>query len=478
MSSERKPRTLLVKYFDDTNIRPLPARAERKLQLYPSLGLLYLASTLKSAGYPVEILEANALNLSKDEYLRRLRESKADIVGFSATTVGWPAVVQGARLAREALPESLIVVGGPHLSLYPEECLSFDIFDIGVYGDGEETLLEIARCVEEGRAPENIRGTIMRRDGKVVVNEARPWLENLDAVPYPAVELIPLDRYNCITVEKPFLTLVSSRGCPYKCGFCSQVFCGDSVRLRSPENVVGEIELYVKTHGVREVIMFDETFTVKKERVMEICRLIRQRNLRFRFNVRTRVDTIDEEMMRALKEAGCYGLHMGVESGSPRILKIMRKGITLEKVRESFALARRLGFITRGYFMLGYLDEDRETFKDTVRIARELNLDFASFSLTTPLPATHLFEEAVKRGLIGADYWREYTLAAEPVKEFPHLPSPHWDEETLRKMMLQAYTGFYLRPGYVLGRLGAVRSWRQLKDLAGGLQILLLMGEG
>jgi radical SAM superfamily enzyme YgiQ (UPF0313 family) len=397
-------------------------------------------------------------------------------VGFSATTIGWPAVVEGARIAREALPESLIAVGGPHLSLYPKECLSFKYFDIGVYGDGEETLLEIVRAVEEGKALEGLRGTVTRRGEEIVVNEPRPWIEDIDGVPYPAADLIPVERYNCLTVEKPFLTLVSSRGCPYKCGFCSQVFCGDRVRLRSCENVVGEMEMYVKQFGVKEIIMFDETFTLKKQRVLDICSLIREQRLKFRFNIRTRVDTIDVEMMEALKEAGCYGLHMGVESGSPRILKVMRKGITLDRVRETFALARKLGFITRGYFMIGYLDEDRESFRDTVRLSRELGLDFASFSITTPLPATHLFEEAVRRGLISESYWRDYTLMAEAVDEFPHLPSPHWSDEDLRKMMLQAYSSFYLRPGYVLGRLGSIRSWRQLRDMARGLQILLIMG--
>lgn len=470
-----KPITLLIKYYQNANIRPIPEEAEETLQVYPALGLGYLASYLRSHGYPVDILDVHALKISPDEMINRVRKSGADIVGITTTTIGWPGAVEASELVRKALPKALIIVGGPHLSVYPEESLSFDSIDMGVQGDGEETLLEIVQAIEQNKSIKNIPGTVVKDEGEVKVNRPRKWIKDLSSLPHPAVDLLPLDRYKCLTVDKPFFTMISTRGCPYKCGFCSQIYCGDRVRFRTPEDLVAEIENYVKNYGAREIVMFDETFTIHEERVLKICQLIKEKNLKFRWNIRTRVDTITEPMLKALKETGCYGLHMGIESGSPRILEIMKKGITLEQVRWAFKLARKYGFITRGYFMIGYLDEDPQTYRATVDLARELDLDWASFSITTPLPATHLFEESVRRNYIDPDYWKKYTLLQTDGKDFPHVPSEHWDEQELQKMMRDAYYSFYLRPSYAWRRLTSIRSWKQFIDLFRGLKIIFLM---
>ncbi|MCE1247524.1 MAG: B12-binding domain-containing radical SAM protein [Firmicutes bacterium] len=471
----KKPFTLLVKYHQNANIRPIPEEAEETLQVYPSLGIGYIASYLRKNGYPVDILDAHALKLSPDDYRQKVASTGADIVGITSTTVGWPGAVEAAKLAREALPNALIIAGGPHLSVYPEESLSFPFIDMAAIGDGEETMLEIVRKMEKGEPVDDIAGTAVKANGVFKMNQPRDYIKDLSMLPHPAVDMLPLDRYKCLTLEYPFFTMVSSRGCPYKCGFCSQVYCGDRVRFRTPEDVVSEIETYVKQYGAREIVMFDETFTLNENRVLKICSLIKEKKLKFRWNIRTRVDTITEAMMIALKETGCYGLHMGVESGDPDILEIMQKGITLEQVRWAFKTARKHNFITRGYFMIGYLDETPDTYKATVDIARELDLDWASFSITTPLPATPLFDESVRRGYIDPDFWKKYTLLQASKKDFPHVPSKHWDEKKLSDMMRDAYFKFYLRPGYALRRLTTIRSWKQFTDLFRGLKIIFLM---
>ncbi len=471
----KKPHTILIKYHQNANIRPIPEEAEETLQVYPALGIGYLASYLISKGFTADIVDAHALKLSPDEYKKRLSTSGAAIVGITSTTIGWPGAVEAAKLAREALPNALIIAGGPQLSVYPEESLSFPFIDMAVIGDGEETLLEIVQKLENDEPLDNIRGTAIKKDGKVKVNPPRPWIEDLSSLPHPAVDMLPLDRYKCLTVESPFFTMISTRGCPYKCGFCSQTYCGDRVRFRSPEDVVSEIENYVKNYGAREIIMFDETFTVNEKRVLQICDLIKEKKLKFRWNIRTRVDTITEPMMVALKETGCYGLHMGVEAGDPEILKVMRKGITLDQVRWAFKTARKLGFITRGYFMIGYLDETPETFKATVNIAKELDLDWASFSITTPLPATHLFDESVNRKFVDPDFWKKYTMLQVSKKDFPHVPSQYWDEKKLTEMMREAYYSFYIRPGFIWKRITGIKSWKHFTDLFQGLKIMLMM---
>jgi len=373
-------------------------------------------------------------------------------------------------------PDALVVAGGPQLSFYPQEFLSFASIDLGVQGDGEETLLELVRRLESGGGLDDLAGTVVKTSEGVKINPARPFIEDLDRLPFPAVDMLELNNYRALTVEHPFFTMVSSRGCPYHCGFCTQAHCGDRVRQRSAENLAQEIEEYLTKYAAREIIMFDETFTLNRRRVLEICRLIAERKLRFRWNIRTRVDTIDEEMLRALKAAGCYGLHMGIESGDAGILEIMEKGITLQRVREAFALARRLGFMTRGYFMIGYLGENRQTYRATVDLARELNMDWASFSITTPLPATPLYRAALEKGLIGEDYWKEYTLLKRNGHDYPHLVTSQTGEEELHRMLKQAYRSFYLRPRFIWQRLASLRSWWQARDLVQGLVVLAEVG--
>ncbi|HXE73415.1 MAG TPA: radical SAM protein, partial [Candidatus Nitrosotenuis sp.] len=389
-----KTKVLLVKYHD-TNIRPIPDDAERTLQVFPSLGIMYLASTLREAGFPVEILDVNAEFLNEDEFFVRVRDSKARVVGFTSMTAGWPSTVRGTEIAREALPEAFIVVGGPQLSIYPELCVSFPSIDAGVYGDGEETMLEIAQAIEGGSSLENIPGLVLKVDGGVKKNPERTWYRDIDRYPFPAVDLLNWKLYHALTVASPFYSMITTRGCPYKCKFCSQVYAGNTIRYRSPENVVDEIEIYVRKYGAREIVFFDETFTLKKSRIMRICELIKERKIKVRFDMRTRVDALDEEMIVALREAGAKRVHFGIESGSQTILDRMRKDITIEQIRTAVRLCKKHGYQTRGYFMIGYLGESPETFWETVNLARDLDLDWASFSITTPLPHTALFEEAL-----------------------------------------------------------------------------------
>ncbi len=468
-----KARTLLVKYNEDTNIRPIPDQAEKTLQVYPALGIMYIAAVLRQDGWPVQLLDAHVLDLYGAEFQRAVVDAKPDIIGFTSTTVGWPNVVEAARLAKEAVPKALIVVGGPQLQIYPRESLTFPWIDIAVTGDGEETILDIVRRFDGGDALDDILGTCVRVDGQIRLNPPRQWSRKLDDIPFPAIDLTPWDRYHALTVEKPFFNMITTRGCPYKCSYCSQVYAGDTIRYRSPENVVEEIELYVKKYGAREIIMFDETFTVKKTRVMKICELIRERKLKFGFDMRTRVDCVDGEMLEALKEAGCRRIHFGIESGSPRILEAMNKGITVDMIRDTVTMARKKGFSTRGFFMIGYLDEDMDTYRETLRFSQELPLDWASYSITTPLPHTGLYREAMQRGYVDGDYWKDYTLLKTGQDDFPHIVTEHWDEAALKKMLQGAYRGFYLRPSFVWRRISSIRSWNDVKDLVGGMKVML-----
>lgn len=472
-SVDKRFKVLLVKYHD-TNIRPIPDRAERTIQVLPSLGILYLAAMLRREGHEVEILDANAENLSLEAFSQRVKGSKAQLVGFTTMTAGWPSTVEGAGLVRRALPEAKIVVGGPQLSVHPELCLTFDVFDAGVIGNGEETLVELAAKMAGGEDWSKVPGTVVRRDGAVIVNPERTEFADINTYPFPAVDLIKRELYQAITVQSPFFTMVTSRGCPFSCRFCSQVYGGRLVtRFRSPENVVDEIDIYVNKYGAKEIVFFDETFTLRKERVMEVCRLLQERHLKVSFDLRTRVDSIDEEMFAALREVGARRVHLGVESGTMEIIKRMNKGITLEQAERAVNTAKKYGYETRGYFMIGYLGETPETYKETIRVAKRLNLDWASFSITTPLPATKLYEEARDLGLVSADYWQKYTLLQQERLDFPVLETEYWDEAELHRLLSRAYRAFYLRPRFVWNRLKGIRNLDSIRELLRGMQVLM-----
>jgi len=257
-----------------------------------------------------------------------VRDYDPDIVALTAKTLGWPAVIEIAQMVRAACPRALIVVGGPQMSIYPRESLTWECFDIAVVGDGEEAFLDICEHYESGSSMEDVPGTVVRlKDGDLKQNPSRPVPKDIDRYPMPAWDLISLDRYNCLTLLRPFATMVTTRGCPWHCGYCSQVY-SEKLRFRAPELVADEMEHLEKHYGVKEIVMFDETFTIGKKRMRTLSEEILRRNLKVKFNIRARVDTVDKETLTLLKRAGLRSIHMGVEAGTDRVLKIMNKQIT------------------------------------------------------------------------------------------------------------------------------------------------------
>ena len=356
MSRVKKTRILFLKHHEAADQQPLSRKAAEKLGIYPSLALGGLAAWLRENGFPVHLIDLHAENILPEEAEDRVRGYGPQIVALTAKTLGWPAVVALARMVRRWVPEALVVVGGPHLSIYPRESLTWDCFDLAVIGDGEDTFLDICERVEDGSGWTDVPGTAVRlADGEVVVNPPRPPVDDLDRYPFTAFDLMPMSRYHCLTVLKPFATMVTSRGCPWHCGYCSQVY-SERLRFRSPEAVVEEMAWLVSRWGVREIVMFDETFTIGKQRMERFAEEVLRRDLKVRFNIRARVDTVDHDVLAALKSAGLRSIHMGVEAGTDRMLKIMNKQTTRADCQRAFRTARKLGIETRGYFIIGYYD--------------------------------------------------------------------------------------------------------------------------
>lgn len=433
--------------------------------IYPPLGIAYVAASLRRQGHKVRILDAHALNLSVEAVARNVKNLGDDVVGVTSTSLNWLRCLRLLQAVKRQNQRLKVMVGGPHVALFGKLVAALPEVDAVVTGEGEFVTDAVLRRWAEGLEPQGVPGVVYRSvTGAIIDNGPATVVSDLDSLPFPAVDLLPLREYRALTIRKPFFTMLTSRGCPYSCGFCSQIYAGGSFRQRSPDNVVEEMAQYVEKYQARELILFDETFTIGEARVLKICELIRNRNLRFRWNIRARADTVTKTMAQELKAAGCYGIHIGVESGNRDLLVKMKKEITLEQVEHAFRVCREAGLETRGYFMLGYPGETRATMEETIALSLTLQLDWASYSITVPHPATAIFSEAVSLKLLEADYWEQYTRGAPP-GPLPYFTTPEYSKAELEGLARKAYLRFYGRPTKLLAMVGSARLLANVKEL-------------
>ncbi|MFH1531307.1 MAG: radical SAM protein [Pseudomonadota bacterium] len=433
--------------------------------LYPPLGLAYLAGSVRARGHEVVILDGDAPRRPAATLAGEV-PGDVDLIGFTSTTLGWPAVRSAAPLFRQRFPGVPLIVGGPQVTAFPEETLRHSVFDLGVIGDGERTLDGILGRLAGDEPLAGLPGTAWREAGDIRVDHEVPWCRDIDALPMPALDLLPLDRYTSVVMRRPYTAILASRGCPYRCGFCSQIYTGDTFRTHSPERVLAEMVRAEEVFGAREVVLFDETFGARRREALEICERLARRGLSLRWNARTRIDLLDGELLRAMRDAGCYFLHLGIESGTQRILDSMRKKTNLEQIERVVHEARSMGYQLHGYFMLGYPGETEEEMRRTMAFSRKLPLDWASFTITIPNPRTPLQELAEQKGLIDPDFWQRY-VAGETDGVIPYVAARDIGAATLEALKREAYLRFYLRPGSLWRQTGHLRrtgGWGRLVD--------------
>lgn len=423
------------------------------------LGLAYLASALESKGRKVILVDANGLGMDEEAIASVVREAQPALVGFTVMT----SMVQTARrladrIKRIAGPPP-IVFGGSHPTACPEESLKKWGADLCVRGEGEATIVELSGLDAQG--PEGwrtVRGLSFIEDGEIVHTPDRPLIEDLDTIPYPAYHMMPMKKYKTLhTGKKLFGTLMTSRGCPGRCMFCSRCVFGRRVRCRSISNVMGEIRLLVNEYGVEEISVLDDAFLEDRERIVELCDAIRGSglDLTWRLGNGARVDRVNEKVLAAMKAAGCYEVAFGVESGDDEVLRKIGKEITTDQVREAFRIAHKTEVDTIGFFMLGHPFDTVETMEKTIRFAIELKPTFAQFCMSTPLPGTALWSWVQRSGysLIGGDVTKLDFLGGTP-----HFETDAFTCDDALRMYRRAYRKFYLRPSFVWNRLRRIRS--------------------
>ncbi|MDD4953555.1 MAG: radical SAM protein [Candidatus Omnitrophica bacterium] len=438
----------------------IPLKIDEEIGAFPSLGLLYIATYLKKRmpSADVEVIDARIEKLDSARISGIVKLKNPDLVGITTLTFSLLDVIDTAKAIKAVNPRIKICLGGAHVSIFPKESLSLKEIDFVVAGEGEETFLELAEALTKKEGSfHRIKGLGFKdAQGGSVLNELRQLTQDLDALPVPDRRLINYRKCYSLLGKSEFMaTLQTTRGCPFRCIYCDQQ-SGKALRKRSVESVMREIqELYAL--GIRDIFFIDDLFTLDKKRVIELCQRIIDKKISIFFKISARVDTVDKEMLKALKAAGCYRIHYGVESGTQRIINRLQKGITLEQAKDAFSWTKEAGIDTFAYFMIGSPGETREDILNSIDFAIKLDADYAHFSICTPYPDTRLYNIAMDEGVVENDYWREF--ASSPGDDFA---TRFWTKELSsgELVSLQNYANkrFYLRPSFFVKELSRTRS--------------------
>ncbi len=451
----------------------IPEVVEEGKGVIPPLGILYVAAYLKkNTQHQIKILDLQLEDKNEDELREYLLEEKPDIIGITAITFMMIDTIKLIKLISKILPDVKIILGGPHVNIYPQETLEIPGVDFIVLGEGELPALDLINHINDKEKLKTIKGLVFKDNGQIINTGPRELLQDLDQLPHPARELTNYKKYySTISTANPTTSMFTSRGCPYKCIFCDRPHLGKHFRARSASNVVDEIEK-IKNLGIKEIFIYDDTFTIDRQRVIDICNEILKRGIKINWDVRARVNTVDEELLKLMRKAGCTRIHYGVESGVDRILKNLRKGITVEMAKKAFQATKKTGIEAAAYFMIGCPGEKLEDIKQSIKLAKELKPDYVHFSVLTPFPATEIYFIGLQNGLIKKDVWREF--AKYPNENFT---PPAWEEnfnrQELINLLKKAYRLFYLRPSYIFNRLTKLRSFDDFLNKARiGLKML------
>lgn len=451
----------------------------------PPLGIGYIAAVLEENGFSPKIIDSIPLNYDLHELIEILKEQKPDVVAFSSTVIFIHMTKEAAKMVKEALPNTTVILGGPHVTSLPHETMKFKYFDLAALHEGEYTFLELAKAFEKNKnllkdkkELSKIKGIVYRDNGKLKFTPPRELIKDLDELPFPARHLFPpLDKYSPVEASfkrLPYAHMMSSRGCPYRCIFCDSKIFGHTVRMRSPENVLAEINYLVDTYGVREIRFFDDTFTFDKQRAMEISRLIKENHPQLIWTAITRVNHVDPELLKAMREAGCWQLSYGLESGSQRMLNIMKKGTTVEQGRKAVKWTKQAGMEARAYFVFGMPGETLESIDKTVKFAKSLPLDVVTFYNVTLMPGNELYQMAQREGKILHHDYEHYNPSISDETQFAYLPEG-MTELQLREAVRRAHKEFYLRPTYIAQKILAIRGFEDIHRLWTGFRLIVGM---
>jgi anaerobic magnesium-protoporphyrin IX monomethyl ester cyclase len=404
---------------------------------YLPIGLAYLAAVIEKDGNEILVLDCLASNIDQEQLKQKLAAFNPEVIGISSMTPMVQSTMQAAKGAKEACPNAVVVLGGPHATFMDKEILSQEqSVDVVVRGEGEQTLLELTKQVVDHDGLNSVEGISFRHQNQIIQNPNRPPIQNLDELPYPAYKHFPLDKYRLF--GKLFFPVITSRGCPFQCSFCTTSrIMGKQYRARSPKNIGNELELLQRECNADSFTFYDDTLTLDKQRIFDICDEIKTRNINIPWDCQTRVDQISPEILSKMKATNCKQVFFGVESGCQDILNAVKKRTTVEQNEKAIKMAKKAGLFVATSIIIGYPGETSEMRKETLDFIRRAEPDDVYLCFATPYPGTELRSLVEKMGLKMSPDWGQYDTT-RPVFENPLMP----DEEGL-KLRKDFYDSFY-----------------------------------
>ncbi len=450
----------------------------------PPFGLACIASYIREHSFSVSIIDALAENMGTKQVLDYIGKHQPKVIGITAMTPQFQRTVQAVKDISIKFPEILNVIGGHHASIMPDKTLKENNgLDILVYGEGEETFLEVMNKYRENgcdkeeflKDTESLRaidGIAFRdEDNNIKINKPRKQIADLDSLPSPAWDLLSVERYLPLPnqyLNKPVIHMVSIRGCPFDCGFCSNnsVF-GRKIRARSPEKVVEDIKYVKSEYNIKEISFWDDTMTVNKKWLERFCNCLIENKVNVTWTCYSRVDTVNLEILKLMKKAGCWNIFYGYESGTQQLLDNINKGITLEQIRNANKWTKEAGIEVRASFMIALPGETPELAKRTIDFAIELEPEYAQFSITTPYPGTKLFDTAKQSGRLREDF-SKYNMW-----EVVYVPYGYKDEKEILAIEKLAMKRFYFRFRFVFEKIKRVRSFEDIRRYINGLKMAI-----
>ena len=420
------------------------------------LGLGYLAAVLEKNQFQVDVIDCQVLKFSLEDFRSEIGKRQPNIVGVTSSTLTYQAALKLIKVAKEVCPNCITVVGGSHVTFWDDKALQeCPELDIVVRKEGENTLLEVVQKIAAGESYQDVIGLTCRKDGKIVRNSDRPYIEDLDSLPFPARHLWPMERFR---EYEDILYLATSRGCVYWCEFCSTVrMHGRKYRMRSPKNVVDELEFLHKTYGISKFTFCDDAFTVDQQRTEVLCNEILSRGLKIQWNCGTRVDMITRELLVKMKDAGCITVWFGVESGTQQVLDAMKKGISPELTIKVLGWVRELGMQPIPNVILGFPGETKESAWKTIKFVEKISPDAVGFyNVATPFPGTPMYDMVKEKGWLKVTDFDMYDTT-HPIFETPWLSM-----KDLGKLREGAFHHFYLRRAYFFDKRRRFKTYTPL----------------
>jgi anaerobic magnesium-protoporphyrin IX monomethyl ester cyclase len=415
----------------------------------PGIGVLVLAAVARAQGYRVHLIDAKGQGTSVEEVSREIAVLAPDYLGFSATTVSVANAARIASCVKALLPDVVTIVGGPHVSAVPERTLeAFPSFDFGIVGEGEISLFKLLARLDQGRAVEDVAGLVHRRDGQVRANARTAYIDDLDSLPMPAWDLLPdfPRRFQPSLLSYPRTpvgALLTSRGCPFSCSFCDRSTSGKAGRMHSVEYVVGLCRRLVEL-GVEHVMFVDDLFTVRKRRVVELCQALMDEGFRFTWSCNSHPNLLDFETLKLMKRAGCWQIAYGIESGSQRVLDVVKREVRIPRMRETLRMTKAAGIRTKGFLMVGHPTEGLDSLEETAAFLKVVELDLCQLTKFTPYPGVPVYATIHEYGVFDEDWEKMNAM------NFVFIPRG-LSEEILERYFDNFYRVFYSRPNVLWG---------------------------